>query len=51
MIIDALLGVLPKDARQRIEYSKHFAIKDVSKDGSGKNAVVTVSSEHCAYPS
>ena len=31
-------GVFPKDAKQRLDYSKHFVIKDVSKDGSRKSA-------------
>ena len=31
-------GLFPKDAKQRLDYSKHFVIKDVSKDGSRKSA-------------
>lgn len=49
-IIESVLGLLPKETKRKIDYSKHFAIKDVSKSGKRKSAIVHVDTDHQAGP-
>jgi hypothetical protein len=41
-IIESVLGLLPKETKRKVDYLKHFAIKDVSKSGKRKSAIVHV---------
>jgi hypothetical protein len=50
-IIESVFGLLPKEAKQRLDYSKHFSIKDVSKDGRRKTAVIKINNDFIPYPS
>jgi len=45
-----VLGLLPKEAKERLDYAKHFAIKDVSKKGSRRTAIVKVDTDTNTYP-
>ena len=49
---DFFLGLfLPKEAKQRIDYSKYFSIEDVSKDGRRKTAIIKISNDFNPHPS
>jgi hypothetical protein len=49
-LTNTVLGLLPKEAKERVDYAKHFAIKDVSKKGRRKSAIVKVDTESNSYP-
>jgi hypothetical protein len=49
-ITEGVFGLLPKEAKQRVDYAKHFVIKDVTKSGKRKNAIVKETEEETRYP-
>jgi hypothetical protein len=49
-IIESVIALLPKSIRAKIDYVKHFAIRDISKIGKRKSALVHVNSDSQSVP-
>jgi hypothetical protein len=49
-LTNSVLGLLPKEAKECVDYAKHFAITDVSKKGERKSAIVKVDSNLDRHP-